>query len=788
MTERQRVIKVTGETAEPGTQLHESRHSATRTFHSQSRLDEILPFIKALPLQALERICLSAQLYYPAHRLQSAEVGNLVENVSLDALAKVLSEVALEYVPAQAILFCPLRILVSTVDLMVERGVLVNPIPTDILHVVKYYGVTDWETLGGFYLNDILESKAGTISLVKELFSSVICFGMAEILDHNQFDISLRAQTRTPRAPSESELALALSAVSTWAEAVRPGGTVLDAVATAGQSTGAPEEVRSAHQVVASALAVSIVTDRLAKYDPRAAIQRALSSLDARHLRILAARTLALRNRQSLVELGECLDVTRERVRQLETVAERHLNSALWQSNNRVISGAANEYASRFGAVAPVSALIQTCPNILTFNDAQPSLDVIVALVLLRIGGPFEVSNEWLIRGSYQDMIRRSIAVLDHATEAGPIALQAALDALGSIGVLGPYRAQWLAVVPGFRIRDGRLERWRGTLVDKAEIILRSAGVPLTKEQIAKALEHNNPRAIGERLRSDNQNRFSRCGFKSYALREWGLEEYSTIEDQIEKEIERQGGEAAIESISTDLSLRFGVSENSVRAYAVGRNFVGTRPGWIRLRTDSDIPPAAPPIETAKGCYRLLQGWGTRLTVTEDMLRGSGTPIHEAFVGHVGITWPGAKRVPSAYGDVHIASGSIQGSIGSLREVVNELGAHQGDFLFVEFAGGTEFKFHLVRTQELEAASPGEKLALNVGLRLENWNGDVLGGMMHALGLTESRRSVGQIRRRLIERHEPDLLPLLEMACPDQQIGQASGRSLLERLEYILRG
>jgi hypothetical protein len=257
----------------------------------------------------------------------------------------------------------------------------------------------------------------------------------------------------------------------------------------------------------------------------------------------------------------------------------------------------------------------------------------------------------------------------------------------------------------------------------------------------------------------------------------------------MEKEIERQGGEATIDSIITHLSRRFGAAENSVRTYAAGRNFVRTHSGWIRRRTDTDAPPAAPPIETAKRCYRLLKGWATRLNVTEDMLRGSGTPVHEAFVGHVGVTWPGSKLVPSAFGEIHIALGSIQGTIGSLREVVNELGADEGDFLFVEFADSAVFQFHLVRAVDIKAAPDAKhQLALMVGADLEVWGDDVLAGMSRALGLTFAIRSKADVRRRLDLRGETDLLPLFDLACPDQPDGQASARSRLERLEYILRG
>jgi len=273
-----------------------------------------------------------------------------------------------------------------------------------------------------------------------------------------------------------------------------------------------------------------------------------------------------------------------------------------------------------------------------------------------------------------------------------------------------------------------------------------------------------------------------RTGIHHYALKEWGLEEYSSIEEEISSAIDNRGGSASIDDLVAFLS-RFGVAENSVRTYANGSSFVRIAPGLIRNRTTDDSLPIPPPIEMAKGCYKLHQGWALRLTVTRDMLRGSGTPVPIGFVGHLGVHWQGSRRVPTDFGGILVSWGSMQASIGSLRDALSHLGAVNGDHVFVVDQDG-EFTFQLARTQELEQLAPADQIAHKVGCAQGQWGSDVLGGISQALGFSEVDCSMRNVLRRLGQRGEDDLIQLLEPFGADIP----DDRSLLEELEYILRG
>ena len=90
-----------------------------------------------------------------------------------------------------------------------------------------------------------------------------------------------------------------------------------------------------------------------------------------------------------------------------------------------------------------------------------------------------------------------------------------------------------------------------------------------------------------------------------------------------------------------------------------------------------------------------------------------------------------------------------------------------------------------MRADELESAGPAERLALEVGTRLDRWSGDPLAALAHALGLgTDSDQSASALRLRLRSRGEEDLVSLLDEAAAVVHDDQ----SLLELMEFVLRG
>lgn len=763
-----------GRTAEP----------RTDDLGPRSRMDAALPLLGLLAMDALHRLVEETSSSFSGFQLPCTEVQLLLDDVSLSEFARAAAEIAVDCLSAEEILRRPLDSVVRPLRLLAERAITADHLPPALLFMIRRHTAGDWGSLGSIYLGDVLEWPAGSAGMAKELLAYAIRWGLIALQAQVQFtDEPTPDPAAGGRTPADSDIVRAIRTIATWATAVGGNASVADALLLAGQVVAVPPEVASARELVVTADARSLASGRVADYDPAAAVRRVLRSVHPRELPILLARPLALLDPPRLSELGDRAGITRERIRQLEARGLQKLRTALDKPHNHAIPLMAQQFAARFGAAAPLSALLEACPDALAEDARVLSEEAIRARLLLWVAGPYEVNGEWLVRAPYEEFVRQTVAALDEVTAAGPAQREEALSALGRLDVAPPYRECWLEHVPGFRTIEGRFVAWHGTLVDKAEMILRLSGEPLTKEQLAEAIGHSSARAIADRALGDP--RFMRPSLKHIALREWGLEEYSSVEEEMAEEIQCQGGEAEIDHLVGVLTRKFGVSESSVRMYAGGPNFIRTRRGAVRLRTQGDPPPTAPPVDQAKRCYRLARGWAIRLTVTSDILRGSGTPVHPAFVGHVGVACMESKTVPSLFGGISVGWSSLQAWIGSLRPVIEGLSAHVGDYLFIEFTPRGEFQYTLVRADELDVAAPAERLALEVGTRLDRWNGDALAALAHALGLgTGSDQSPSALRSRLRSRGEDDLVSLLDESAAVLHDDQ----SLLELMEFVLRG
>jgi len=262
-----------------------------------------------------------------------------------------------------------------------------------------------------------------------------------------------------------------------------------------------------------------------------------------------------------------------------------------------------------------------------------------------------------------------------------------------------------------------------------------------------------NCRSLNNDLHSDE--RFLRRGVKLFGLAEWGGEEYTSIQDEVAEEIERQGGAASIDHLVAALCTQFGVAETSVRAYAREAPFITTPDGLVTagVGTGSYTKVA---IEDCRGCFRSGERWAFRLVVDYDIQRGSGRPISAGIVQYLGLK-PGERTYAgSPVGELLFRYGR-QATVGSLRKAAESVGGVEGDLLFVEMIDNAAVVFRKVPRAALDETSGLARLALEVGVASTATAAEVAA----ALGLEPGDQSLGAIKRRLRARRESDLLELL---------------------------
>jgi len=297
-------------------------------------------------------------------------------------------------------------------------------------------------------------------------------------------------------------------------------------------------------------------------------------------------------------------------------------------------------------------------------------------------------------------------------------------------------------------------------LGDKAELILKLHNRPMTQEEIStEILEERNPRTLGNRLISDP--RFCRTDPDHFALKAWGLRQYSSIVGELVSEIARNGGEATSDYLTSTLISKFGVSEASVRSYLQSPRFVRTSRGTIRVRGHHEPFTVSKPIALTRRCYRLSHGWAYRITVDQDLLRGSGRPLPAAFAVEIGLRPLRTLELQSRSGSIPVAWRAAQPTVGSLRRVAEELGARVGDYLFMEILPKRTLGFLLLKSETITSVTGFDRLQIETGHRPDSDNAVALAQIAYALGLSEPDVSVAAISRRLRARGEDDLWSLL---------------------------
>jgi hypothetical protein len=707
----------------------------------------------------------------------------------------------------------PLGVLIPSMSLL-KTELLPAHFSRRIYNAFRRSGVQDWPKLASLSLGNVNELRNVGVTSVTEVFAACIQFGIEALLKYREVPPAVAAsddpvpvddgskllraaESGDQKVPEQANSTVLLQSadlaiiddlklIAAWAGQERHSASLIEALS---ELSAVPEElpelVKGAVARLSKVETRSFGARHTRPFDVDAAADECLNRVcDAFDL--LFPRELALANRLTLGELGERRGISRERVRQIELERVTMLKRSIRTSDNEVLQRSAQRLGDTLGDAYPVDAADELHPDLLS-NEEQELRDPALRRLrlLLWLAGPYCLANGWLVRGDIQHVVLRTTAALDRMTGDGPVPVIDAIHAVSEAGVAEKFASRWLAELDGFRVQDDELVRWRGTLLDKAEMVLQLRGAPMSAEDIAGEIGNtSSARGLSYRLYEDA--RFMRSGVRHIALRRWGLEEYVGVQDAMQREIEHQGGEATVNHLVSVLTEKFQVAEASVRMYAAQNLlFVRTSRGTVRLRRDDDPVPEAPRIELSRRCFKLGEDWAYRVTVSSDTMRGSGTGTAPGFVAYAGVEGLESVTLPSSSGPVTIGRAATQNWIGSLRQAALDLGADIGDYLFVALPDGERVRYELVRASELLNTNPAERLAREVGTRLDLWDGDVVAAVSHAIGLEggADKPTLRDVSLRLHARGEDDLASLLHQS----QMPEHYCQSTLDSIANVLR-
>jgi hypothetical protein len=467
---------------------------------------------------------------------------------------------------------------------------------------------------------------------------------------------------------------------------------------------------------------------------------------------VFKRRKLIAGRSPTLKELAAEFDITREGVRRREVRAQKVIETRL-RANTWLLNIAVNRIRHQLGPLARPAKLSAILKELDPGGEALRDAPHRRAL-LLQLAG-YRITDAWVFEIGLD---KRTDELLDSVTEEGAADLDVPRRELAVLGIEAPLRLPWIESRPGFRVVNKLLVRklvvrkWRN--LNLAERVLADAGEPLTLEELlAQTGLGISLGGFRDRILSDS--RFLRYDVRRYGLSEWEGEPYTTIGEMVAGEIKRNGGAVDRDVLIDSLTERFEVARGTVRKATRAPQFAVDSANQVSLRPEALVVPRVP-LSLTPRCFRLESGWALRIRVNHDLLRGSGNVMPLAFAGELGLR-PAASRVlASPYGKLSVSwpKYSASAHLGSLRIAAKELGAIEGDRMFVIFCGEDRIDFRLIGKRDLNAAAGMARVALECGLT----DTDSMPEILTALGLDPNLpEPASQIRARLTARRKQRL-------------------------------
>jgi hypothetical protein len=495
-------------------------------------------------------------------------------------------------------------------------GIPVHQLSVRARNVLNRHGLSSWRALRSFTPGGLLQLPNVGMSTAREILAFALRFAggtatpseMWTLFELGQVEPMGDSHETSPQlAPRLSRIASELALLASWAVRER-SVTEISELLSLPDSLQVPTTLRGSWAELRADLR-DLADDELVQPTLGDLYKRLLDQLAESRRLVLEHRLLA-DSPMTLDELGTIRGVTREAVRQDEKRLKTQLATLLDNRTYLPFRWRAEDLANRLGVMAPTSADITVEAVEQALRDVPDDVKATVLNLLLRFAMPasYTVKNGWYIRGG-PDRLPTSEMFWAHYAPASAVSLEDCREWLSEHSVEPRFLFEWVETVSGLRIEGDFVLRWENNVVDKCIAILEMTGKAATVDDLVERIgQGNNPRGVRDRLFQDP--RVIRVDKYRFALREWGLEEYTGIAEEMAQRIAQAGGEADLNSIVKELVTTFGVAAGSVRAYADAPMFIrsGSR---VRMRDSHESIPDSADLSACPGA-----GSATSLTST----------------------------------------------------------------------------------------------------------------------------------------------------------------------------
>ena len=605
--------------------------------------------------------------------------------------------------------------------------------------------------------------KKSLVEIKDALASLGLAIGMQrEESQHNQSNILPLNQTRDSMP---SEIKNFFQTLGAWAAGEQHLDNLEEALPMAQGDW--PPELSQLWEQIRFCDAPALGGELVKQYSVPALVNRYIDELDDRMIDILLARIFARDKPDTLDILGVRHGLTRERVRQLERKIIEKLEFIFRSEKYSPVTRRAAKLREKLGSAVPATHVrVEEALNWIIADFKRDDNQALLQGLFMWLAGPYKEREGWLLI-NHKIIEKSRERLLAQQTDSALIPTMNAHQVLSELGIRETHHDSWIDHLKIFRrVPDGLLH-FTGSVLDKAERLLRYDNRPMSVEELIEITGPFSIRAVRQRLMEDQRfwriNRQNQFVLANTA----GYDEYTGITDEIIQELEACGGSATVEHLVEKISKTYGVQPSSVIAYLNTPLFVRTDSGTVHVSQKDNVIIDTDISKTAN-CYQINGRWAWRFKVDYQLLRGSGRLCPNAFAQKLGCNLGDRIELDSSHGFVTVSwqrTSTNGAAIGSIRRALQELNAEDGDYVFV-IADDNSVGFQVLHTRILEGDENClTKLARLVGVReIEDSDDAVLRSVAAAVGIDKSNDVTleHQVRDVLMSRGEDELADLIE--------------------------
>ena len=365
----------------------------------------------------------------------------------------------------------------------------------------------------------------------------------------------------------------------------------------------------------ATGVSVSCLAEKLGVELPEKKFDEYLDKLDSRTLDILTSRTFKLGLPDTLEDIAVRWNISRERVRQIETKASDNLHNRFSETFKRF---GKKSISPLINHVFRIDILHAIATRISQFSRHRELLAGFCA----DIFGPWQRTGHWIFQSSLQSRVEQLLYSLPEKSSRYGIIAGDAIE-IGCEGLfLSPKdRDQYLKDVLGLGNYFGVWTN-KKTLRCQVAAALCKIGRPATKEEIADLLNHP-MQSIGSIMA--NIEGIVRADRYRWGFNEWVEDAYDGIYGEIEQRINEYNGSVPVHIIMGEIPAQFDVAESSVKAYLASSAFVVDN-GMVRMANKEEYVPRSP--SRCADAIRIGDRWGYRTLIHDRHFNGYSLGIN----------------------------------------------------------------------------------------------------------------------------------------------------------------